>query len=174
VNGFAGQSLIGLAVAVFVVFRFARRELVERLVRAKTLWIRPLVLVVLTVYLVVVSSWLDPSGDAEMLTVLIAGIVLGVITGVLIVRNTRFGPGERPWSVRVQGNRVTFGIWIGALAVRFLARYALPHGADPRSQLPLNCGTVALVAAAFVVIATAFYVEIRRFTASPALDSFTR
>jgi Protein of unknown function (DUF1453) len=163
VNGFAGQSLIALAVAVFVVFRFARRELVERVVSARTLWIRPAVLVALTAYLVVLSSSLDPSGDGEMLLTLAAGGVLGVITGALVVRYTRFRAADRPWSVRVQGSRATFGIWIGALAVRLLARYALPHGADPRAQLPLNCGTVALVAAAFVVIAIAFYAAIRRY-----------
>jgi hypothetical protein len=163
VNGFAGQSLIALAVVVLVVFRFARRELVERVVRARTLWIRPALLAVLTVYLVALSSSLDPRGDGEMLLSLAGGIVLGVITGALIVRNTRFRAADVPWSVRVQGNRVTFGIWLGALAVRLVARYAFPSGADPRAQLPLNCGTVALVAAAFVVIAVAFYVEIRRY-----------
>jgi hypothetical protein len=163
VNAFAMQSLIGLGVTVLVVFRFARRELVERVVRARTLWIRPALLVVLTAYMVVLTVTLDPHGIGEMVAALAAGIVLGAITGVLIVRNTAFRAADRPGAVRVQGNRITFGVWIGALAIRLVARYALPSGGDPRAQFPLNCGTVALIAVAFVVIAIAFYDAIRRY-----------
>lgn len=163
-NGFATQSLIALAVAVLVVLRFARRELRERVVSEKTLWIRPALLAVMTVYLVWTTATIDPAGVGEMLLALAIGIVLGVVTGVLIVRNTRFAPADRPRAVRVQGNRTTFAVWVGALVVRLIARYALPHGADPRAQLPLNCGTVALVAAAFVVIALAFYGASRKMS----------
>lgn len=163
-NGFAMQSLIGLAVAVLVVLRFARRELRERVVSANTLWVRPVLLAAVTVYLVWATATIDPAGLGEMGLALAVGIALGVVTGVLIVRNTRFAPADRPRAVRVQGNRTTFAIWIGALVVRLIARYALPHGADPRAQLPLNCGTVALVAAAFIVIALAFYGASRKMS----------
>jgi hypothetical protein len=44
-----------------------------------------------------------------------------------------------------------------------LARYVLPYGADPRAQLPLNCGTVMMTAMAFVVIGLAFWRQIRRY-----------
>ena len=163
-NGFATQSLLALAVAVIVVLRFARRELRERIVSANTLWVRPTLLVAVTVYLVWATATIDPGGLAEMGIALGAGIVLGVVTGMLIVRNTRFAPADRPHAVRVRGNRTTFAIWIGALVVRLIARYALPHGADPRAQLPLNCGTVALVASAFIVIALAFYGASRKMS----------
>lgn len=168
-NGFAAQSLIALGVTVLVVFRFARRELVERVVGARTLWIRPALLIVLTVYMVVLTVALDPHGFAEMVGALAIGILLGGITGALIVRNTTFRAASRPGTVRAQGSRITFGVWIGALAIRLVARYALPSGGDPRTQLPLNCGTVALVAVAFIVIAIAFYGAIRRYASvSPA------
>lgn len=162
-NGFTTQSLIALGVTVLIVFRFARRELVERVVRARTLWIRPALLVVLTVYMVLLTVTLDPHGIAEMIAALAAGIVLGAITGTLVVRNTSFRAADGPGAVRVQGNRITFGVWIGALAIRLIARYTLPNGGDPRAQFPLNCGTVALVMVAFVVIAIAFYAAIRRY-----------
>lgn len=164
-NAFVTQSLIALAVTVFVVLRFARRELRERVVAMKTLWIRPVLLAVVVVYLVTVTAKIDPAGIDEMMLALAIGATLGVVTGVLIVRNTRFAPAGRAGAVRVRGNRTTFAIWIGALVVRLIARYALPHGADPRAQLPLNCGTVALVAAAFIVIAGAFAREIARTAA---------
>lgn len=96
-----------------------------------------------------------------MLATLAGGIVLGCITGVAVVRNSVFSPADRAAAVSVRGNRVTVAIWIGALAVRFAARFILPHGADPRAQLPLNCGTVAMAATAFVVFAVACYRAIR-------------
>jgi hypothetical protein len=166
-------SLIALAVTVLVVFRFARRELRERTVRLQTLWIRPAILLAITVYLIVLSAQLDPFGDGELLAVLAAGSLLGVLVGVLIVRNTRFAAAAIPHAVSVIGNPVTFAIWVGALAIRLLARYALPHGADPRAQLPLNCGTVVMTTVAFVVIALAMWAEIRRYDAAAATASPT-
>ena len=158
------QSLVAIAVTLLVVLRFARRELYERSVSARSLWIRPALLSLITVYLVSLSLRIDPAGDAEMWLALAGGAILGVIVGVLILANSRFRAADTPSAVRVQGNRITFGIWIAAILVRLAARYLLPHGADPRSQLPLNCGTVALVAVAFVVIAAGFYREIARLS----------
>ena len=157
------QSLFSLLIVAFVVFRFAQRELKERVIKAATLWIRPVVLLAITAYLIVLSVSLDPSGTTEMVVALVAGIVLGVVTGVLIVANTSFAPAGIPNAVRARGSRITFAIWIGAFVIRFVARYAVPHGTDPRTQLPLNCGTVALVATAFIVIAVAFYRAIGRY-----------
>jgi hypothetical protein len=165
-NSLTTQSLFGLAIAALIVFRVARRELSERTVSARSLWIRPAIMVALSVYIVSLSMRLDPDGNGEMIAVLIGGAVLGVVTGFAIVRNTRFAAAAVPNAVLVSGSRVTMGIWIAAFAVRLLARYVLPHGADPRAQLPLNCGTIVMTAVAFVVIALAFTAEIRRY-ASP-------
>ncbi|HEY6237229.1 MAG TPA: hypothetical protein VIW69_19150 [Candidatus Elarobacter sp.] len=161
------QSLISLLVVAFVVFRFAQRELKPRVVKAATLWIRPVVLIAIAGWLIALTLMLDPSGTTEMIVALGVGIVLGIVTGALIVANTAFSPADISNAVRAQGSRFTFAIWIGAFAIRFAARYIVPHGTDPRTQLPLNAGTVALVAAAFVVIAVGFYramgvVRIRR------------
>jgi len=167
-NPIVTQSLVSLLVVAFVVFRFARRELKERVIKAGTLWIRPAVMLAITAWLIVLSVSLDPSGTTEMIVALIAGIVLGAVTGVLIVANTSFRAADIPNAVRAQGSRITFAIWIGAFVIRFLARYLVPHGADPRTQLPLNAGTVALVATAFIVIAFAFYRAIGRYRNVPA------
>jgi hypothetical protein len=171
VNSLTTQSLFGLAIAAFIVFRVARRELRDRTVRARSLWIRPAIMVALSVYIVSLSMRLDPDGNGEMIAILIGGAVLGIVTGLAIVRNTRFAAAGVPNAVLVSGSPVTMGIWIAAFAVRLLARYVLPHGADPRAQLPLNCGTIVMTAVAFVVIALAFTAEIRRYAtvmASPA------
>jgi peptidoglycan/LPS O-acetylase OafA/YrhL len=168
VNALAAQSLFALGITVLIVFRFARRELRERIVRARTLWIRPAIMIALTLYLVYLSAAVDPLENAEMMAVLIGGAVLGLLVGFAIVGNTQFAPAGTPNAVLVRGNRVTFAIWIAALAVRLAARYLLPHGADPRAQLPLNCGTIIMTTVAFVVIALAFGQAIRRYAGSIA------
>jgi hypothetical protein len=163
VNPMLTQSLFTVVILAFVVFRFAQRELKERVVKAGTLWIRPVILLAVTVWLVVLSISLDPAGTTELIVALVAGVVLGAVTGLSIVANTTFRAADIPNAVRAQGSRITFAIWIGAFAIRFIARFVVPHGADPRTQLPLNAGTVALVATAFMVIAVAFYRAIGRY-----------
>jgi peptidoglycan/LPS O-acetylase OafA/YrhL len=170
-NSSTTTSLYFLAITVFIVFRFARRELRARTIKIATLWIRPALLVAITAYLIYLSASLDPLGDGEMFAVLAGGGVLGIIVGLAIVRNTHFAPAAVRNAVVVTGNKITFGIWIAALAVRLLARYVLPRGADPAAQLPLNCGTVVMTAVAFVVIAIAFWIEIRRYAGVSGVTS---
>jgi hypothetical protein len=168
-NSFVTQSVITLLVAAFVVFRFAIRELKPRVIKGGVLWARPVILTVLTAFLVWTSVTVDPAGIEELVAALIVGAVLGAITGILIVRYTTFAPAGTPNAVIATGSRVTFAIWLGAFVLRFVARYVVPHGADPRTQLPLNGGTVALVTVAFVVIAVAFHRAIDRYgRTSPA------
>jgi hypothetical protein len=166
VNALATQSLFALGITVLIVFRFARRELRERTVRTRTLWIRPAILIALTAYFVYLSATVDPIGNGEMVAVLIGGALLGVVVGFAIVRYTQFAPAGIPDAVLVRGSRITFAIWIAALGVRLAARYLLPHGADPRAQLPLNCGTIVMTTVAFIVIALAFGQAIRRYAGS--------
>ena len=150
-NAFATQSLFGLGITVLIVFRFARRELRERTVRARSLWIRPAILIALTAYFVYLSATVDPLGNGEMIAVLAGGAVLGVVVGFAIVRYTQFAPAAVPNAVLVRGSHITFAIWI-----------------DPRAQLPLNCGTIIMTTVAFVVIALAFAQAIRRYAGSIA------
>lgn len=163
------QSLSFLAVAALVVFRFARRELVERRVRTPLLWLRPAVLFGIALYLVGLTVSVDSARNGVTVAATLAGVLLGALTGALIVRYTAFRPAGARNAVLVRGSRITFAIWIAAFAVRILARFLIPHGSDPLAQLPLNCGTVALVATAFVVIAVAFQRAIGRYATAPAV-----
>jgi hypothetical protein len=163
-NSFVTQSVLVLLVAAFVVFRFAVRELKPRVIKGgASLWARPVIMVVLGAWLVWTTVTVDPAGTDQLVGALAAGAILGAITGALIVRYTTFSPATVPNAVVASGSRVTFAIWVAAFVVRFLARFVVPHGADPRAQLPMNSGTVALVAVAFVVIAIAFQRAIHRY-----------
>jgi hypothetical protein len=149
-------GLIPLLLAAFVVFRFAFRELRPRVVKTPQIWIRPAILTLLLVYLIVVTLQLDARDDVYTAVSLIVGAILGAAVGIAILHFTTFQPAEQRNAVRAVGSRITLAIWIGAFAIRLLARYLAPGGADPRAQLPMNCGTVALVAVAFIVIAAGF------------------
>jgi hypothetical protein len=162
-NAFVTQSLFVLLIAAFVVFRFAARELKPRVVKSSTVWIRPAILVALTAWLIWMTLAVDPAGSGQLLIAVVVGALVGVVTGGLIVRYTTFSPAGIPNAVTASGSKITFGIWLAAFVLRFLARYLVPHGADPRTQLPMNSGTVTLVAVAFVVIAVAFQRQISRF-----------
>jgi hypothetical protein len=161
-NSAVTQSLIVLLVAAFVVFRFAVRELKPRVIKGGTVWIRPAILAAFTALVIWETLALDPAGSGQLVVALIAGAIAGVITGVLIIRYTTFSPAGIPNAVTASGSRITFAIWLIAFALRFLARFVVPHGADPRSQLPMNTGTITMAAVAFVVIAIAFRAEIAR------------
>ncbi len=131
-NTVVTQSLFALLIAAFVVFRFAIRELKPRVIKGGVLWIRPLIIAALTVWPVWTTIILDPAGISELVVALVVGAVVGAITGILIVRYTTFAPAAVPNAVIASGSRVTFAIWIVAFAIRFLARFVVPHGADPR------------------------------------------
>lgn len=158
-------SLVALALVAVVVLRFALRELRARTIRLRSLWIRPAIMLLLMAYLIDLSSRLDPLGDAELWATLAGSAVCGLVVGALIVRYTHFTPGPQPNTVRAQGSWLTFAIWVAALGLRALARFVLPHGADPRSQLPLNAGLVALAFVAFAVIGLGFYRAMRSMPA---------
>jgi hypothetical protein len=155
-------TALPLLLVLVVVVRFAFRELRERTVRIPTLWIRPALLIALNGYLIVLTMRVDSRDGAITVVSLLVGAILGAVTGLAIVANTSFAPAGVPNAVRVRGNRITLAIWLGALAVRVLARFIYPGFGDPVAQLPLNCGTVALVTVAFIVIAIEFHRQIVR------------
>jgi hypothetical protein len=161
-NSAVTQSLIVLLVAAFVVFRFAVRELKPRVIKGSTVWLRPGIIGALTALLIWETLAFDPPGSGQLVVALIVGAIAGAITGMLVVRYTTFSPAGIPNAVTASGSRITFAIWLIAFALRFLARFVVPHGADARTQLPMNTGTITMAAVAFVVIAIAFRAEIAR------------
>ena len=158
---------ITLLIVLVVVVRFLFRELRQRTVRVRTLWIRPGILAVLTA-LLIAGGFVVPHVNAGlMLLAALVGAVVGAITGVLVVRSTSFAPANERGAVLAKGSVVTVVIWVVALLLRYVARFAfVGAGADQAAQYELNAGLIALVTAAFVVVAILFHREIDRL--SPA------
>jgi hypothetical protein len=156
-------TLITLAVVLLVVGRFLFRELRERTVRLRTLWIRPGIVAVLTV-LLIAAAFAVPGISLPIVAMsVVGGAVVGVVVGTLVVRLTSFAPAAERGAVRVKGSIVTVSIWVVAIVLRLLARYAfVGAGADQAAQFELNVGLLCLVTAAFIVVAIAFHRAIDR------------
>jgi hypothetical protein len=164
-NGGQGTSsaLITLVVAAVVVVRFLFRELRERTIRLRTLWLRPGIVAVAAVALVVVAL-ISPRTDRAILALAcIGGAVVGVVAGLLVVRATTFRPAGERGAVLAHGSVTSVIVWIVALVLRYAARFAFAgSGASPAEQVELNAGLLALLTAAFVVVALAFHRAIDR------------
>jgi hypothetical protein len=158
------STLITLVIVLLVVLRFAVRELRDRVVRAKSLWGRPVLVAVLAVFLgyqAVQMGDVDPSVFAIETVV---SILVGLVVGVLVVRFTTFAPApaaDYP-AVRALGSWKTLVVWVIAIALRFGARFLVPTEGMGQ-QLALNAALLALVAAAFVVVAISFGRAIRAY-----------
>jgi hypothetical protein len=160
-------NLITLAIVLLVIVRFLFRELRERKVRVRTLWIRPGILAVLLLVLLAGGFAIPRIDKPVMLLSALAGAAIGVVVGALVVRSTTFAPAGERGAVLAKGSIVTVMIWVVAIVLRLAARYTFAgFGADQASQFELNAGLVALVTAAFIVVAILFHREIDRL--SPA------
>jgi hypothetical protein len=158
------STLVTLVVAALVVVRFLFRELRERKVRLRSIWIRPGILAAFTAVLIGVTFTIPHTNVSFLVLACAVGAVLGVVTGVLVARSTTFRSAGERGAVFVKGNTTTVIVWIAALALRFVARFAFAgSGASPAEQVELNAGLLALVTAAFVVVALEFHRAIDRF-----------
>ena len=157
------STWISVAIVALVVVRFLFRELRQRRVRVRTLWIRPGILAVLTLLLIAGSFATRGTNFGVLAIALVIGAVLGVVTGTLVARSTTFAPAGERGAVLARGSAITVAIWLVALALRFAARLVFAgSGASPAEQFELNAGLVALITVAFVVVALEFHRAIDR------------
>lgn len=173
-SGGAGTSttLVTVVVVALVVVRFLFRELRERRVRLRTLWIRPGIVAVFTVLMVIAAFASHGTNVGVLALAVVAGAVLGVVTGTLVVRSTTFRPASERGAVLVQGSITTVAIWLVALALRYAARFAFAGSfASAAQQFELNAGLLALVTVAFVVVALAFHRAIDRLAPATQIQT---
>lgn len=167
-SGSMNTTLITFIVVVFVVVRFLYRELKARVVQGRTLWVRPVFLVVVLALLTAAALSVPHAQPVVIVAAFVAGAVLGVVTGALVLRYTTFEAAGVPGAVRALGSTKSLVVWVVALALRFAFRLFFAHG-DEQVQFTLNVFTVALVAVAFIVVALGFHRAIARFTGSAGI-----
>jgi len=164
-NGTPGMSTtwITLALVAVVVVRFLFRELRARTIRVRTLWIRPGILGVFTLVLIGAGFAIPHVGMGVVGLSVLVGAAIGIGVGFLVARMTSFAPTGERGAVIAQGSIKTVIVWVAAIVLRLLARFAFAGaGATSAEQYELNAGLLALVTAAFVVVAIEFHRAIDR------------
>jgi hypothetical protein len=135
------------------------------------LWFRPILLVVLTGFVVwsanfaIAMTGQIPPPAWEIAAVLIAGAALGVPLGILRGRHSEVKATERPGVMYVHSSPVIVIVWIAALLARALLRYLLP-GAQSGASI-WGDGLLAFAAAALITSCFMIYAKYRQLTTQP-------
>jgi hypothetical protein len=158
------NATISSLVSLLIVALVARRELRASTRVAGRLWIRPAILFGATLLLAVTAQFEAPERIAPLALWVAGGIVVGIGTGLALLRLTTIRAAERPNAVVVQGSLATIGVWLVVLLLRVGARW-LFGGTTVASNTEASVGTVAVVATASAVLATAFQRAIAARTA---------
>ncbi len=148
-SGSQPSQLVYVIIIALVVARFLIRELRERKLRLRSLFVLPAIMGAIGVLLVVVAAL-----RMQMLPVLavavLAALIVGSVIGMAVGRFTtlRLGP---PGFVFVRGSAATVAIWLAALALRAAARLAVgSHDVDTLTIA--NAALVVMLATALGVV----------------------
>src|ERR1700676_2864252 len=108
-NGGSGttSALITLVVVALVVVRFLFRELRERKVRLRSIWIRPGIVALFAVVLIAGAFFVPHVNLSLIALACLIGAVVGVVTGMLVARSTTFKPAGESGAVLAQGSMIT-------------------------------------------------------------------
>lgn len=168
-NGAGSPLLVYAIVVLFVIARFLFRELRDRKVRVRRLFITPGLVALLGLLLVFSAASVAPH-DALMLVAAVAvALVLGVGIGLAVGHFTTLRLGDEPGLVVVRGSAMTVAIWLAALALRMVVRLAVPVH-DLADTTIANAALVVMLAVAL------FFLRYRVFTLArcAALQGATR
>ncbi len=150
-NG-AISSIVSLVVVALV----ARRELRASTRVAGRLWIRPAIILVITACLAALAIYAAPDHLLLLAGWVAGGLVVGIATGYVLLRFTTISDADKPNAVIVRGSLWTVGVWLVVLLLRVGARL-LFGGTSAASNIDAGVGTLAVVAAAAAVTASAYH-----------------
>jgi hypothetical protein len=142
--------------SIIVVALVARRELRTSTRVAGRLWIRPAIMIAVTLLFAGLAIVEAPGRAIALAPWLAGGIALGAVTGNVLLRFTSVRAADRPDAVVVRGSLATVGVWLVVLLVRLGARWLFGAG-DTVGTLDASVGTIAVVAVASAVLAAAFH-----------------
>lgn len=171
---FAGSPslLVWLFIVVIVVGRFLVRELRERRIALGRIFLIPAVLTMLVLYLVTVLFQIDAKLVPVLAIAALPAIVVGSAIGLAVAHFTSVRLGDAPRTVFIRGSYVTVAIWVGALALRLVAR-AFVAGAGVGINILLTTALVMMLVVAFAVLRLRILFEARKLAAlapsTPAL-----
>lgn len=125
----SSQTLwITVAFIGLIVLRFLFRELRDRRVRTASIFLVPVIIGGVAVWFGYLTATLAPSSLASLPIAVAASLVVGAGIGLAVAHFTtvRVGP---PGFIYMRGSWITVAIWVGALLLRMLGRYAVTGSA---------------------------------------------
>ena len=155
-----------VAIAIFV-WRMSRPQRTT----VAGLWIRPIILVLLTGFVVWSGNYAQmamgqiPPPAWEIAAVLIIGAALGIPLGLLRGKHSDVRPTERPGVMYVHSSPLIAIIWIVAFLARAVIRYLVP-GAQSGASI-WGDGLLAFAVAALIASSYAIYAKYRQETQQP-------
>jgi hypothetical protein len=143
---------------LLVVALLAVRLLRPQRISVTRMWVAPLVLCALTAWVIYANNMLNPAPPFEIAIGLVVGALAGLPFGLLRGVHTDVRPTDRPGVMYLGSSWVTLAIFVGAFALRFVARELMPH----RGSLSATIGD-GLLAFAIVFIVASYYVIFRKY-----------
>jgi hypothetical protein len=156
-----GQTLwITLAVIALVLARFLFRELRVRRIKTAAIFSIPIITGIIAAFLVYSVVSAAPDQITSLTIGGMVAVVVGIAIGLAVAHFTTVRVAE-PGVLLVRGSWVTVGIWVAALALRWLARSFVPGGSTviyssaastAGPSLMLNAVLVIMVVAALTTV----------------------
>jgi hypothetical protein len=148
------QLLPLLIVVVVLAVRMVRPQRIS----VTRMWVSPIILCVLTAWVIYANNMLNPAPPLEVALGLVLGGIVGLPFGVLRGVHTDVRPTDRPGVMYLGSSWVTIVIFAAAFGLRYVARMMIPL----RGSLTATIGD-ALLAFAIVFIAASYFVIFRKY-----------
>jgi hypothetical protein len=148
------QLLPLIVVVAILALRWVRPQRIS----VTRMWVAPIVLCVLTAWVIYTNNVLNPAPPLEIAAGLVIGAICGIPFGMLRGKHTEVRPTERRGVMYLGSSWVTLVIFAAAFGLRYAIRAAMPH----RGSLSAAVGD-GLLAFAIAFIATSYIVIFRKY-----------
>jgi hypothetical protein len=135
------------------------------------MWVQPLLLVFITVFVIYSTEQLQPSPVWEIAGALVVGALAGLPFGILRGVHTDVRPTDRPGVMYLGSSWITIVIFVVAFGLRAVVRLVMPHRGSLSGAVGdgLLAFAISFIVASYVVIARKYREEVAgRLAAPPA------
>jgi len=163
---FDSQRFAYVLVAALVVGRFLFRELRERKMRVKTVYVLPIIVGAVALYAIGLAYFLVPALVLPLAIGCVSALAVGGAIGVAVAHLTTVRVTDDRSVVYVRGSYATVAIWLGGLALRLAVRVLAFHGSATADVEHFGTELVANAALLIMIGAALFFVRHRVLVAA--------
>ena len=158
-SGSTSSFWFTFAIILLVIARFLFRELRVRRIKRSTIFSIPLVMAIVAGLTIYLSATTAPGQDYNLAIGGVIAIVVGIALGLAVGHFTTVQVQDGVMLVR--GSWITVAIWVGALALRLLARFFVTGGSVMASTDPSTLGPSLMLNAVLVILLVAALFTVR-------------